>query len=255
MWLKSFFSTHVSRKVPEVIFLFWVIKLLTTGMGEVFSDFLVKTIDPVIAVAIGLLGLVIALVLQFSVKKYIAWVYWLAVTMVAIFGTMAADVLHVQFGIPYLISSSFFAISLCIVFSVWYVVEKTLSIHSIVTRRREVFYWLTILTTFALGTAVGDMTATTLHLGYFYSGVVFAMVFVIPFIAWKFGLNEVIAFWFAYIVTRPLGASFADWIGRPTVLQGLGFGTGQISLVLTVVIVILVTYLSITKKDIKETRI
>lgn len=253
MLLKSFFSTHVNRKVPEIIFLFWVIKLLTTGMGEVFSDFLVKTIDPVIAVGIGFLGLVVALIVQFYVKKYIAWVYWLAVTMVAVFGTMAADVLHVQFKIPYLISSTFFAICLCIVFGVWYAVEKTLSIHSIVTRRREIFYWLTILTTFALGTAVGDMTAMTFHLGYFYSGIVFTIVFAIPLIAWKFGMNEVISFWFAYIVTRPLGASFADWIGRPPDLQGLGFGTGQISLVLTMLIVILVSYLSISKREIKNT--
>lgn len=252
MSLKSYFSTHVSRKVPEVIFLFWVIKLLTTGMGEVFSDFLVKAINPIVAVGIGFIGLTIALILQFTTKKYVAWIYWLTVTMVAIFGTMAADVLHIQFGIPYFVSSTFFAVCLSIIFCIWYFVEKTLSIHSIVTRKREVFYWATVLTTFALGTAAGDMTATTFHLGYFYSGILFTALFIIPFVAWKLGLNEVMTFWFAYIITRPLGASFADWIGRPKELRGLGFGTGKISFVLTIFIIIFVTYLSISKRDIKS---
>lgn len=252
MSFTSFFSVQVTRKVPHIIVLFWVIKLLTTGMGEVFSDFLVKTIDPVIAVGIAFIGLVVALVLQIFMNKYNAWMYWLTVTMVAIFGTMAADVLHVQFGIPYLVSSTFFAVCLCLIFIIWYAVEKTLSIHSITNRRREIFYWATVLATFALGTAVGDMTATTLHLGYLDSGILFSLLFIIPFIAWKFGLKEVVAFWGAYIITRPLGASFADWIGRPKDLEGLGFGTGQISFVLTVCIVILVAYLSVTKKDIEK---
>lgn len=250
MVFKPFLLAPVNRKVPHIITLFWIIKLLTTGMGEVFSDFLVKTIDPVIAVGIGFIGLVVALVVQIFMKKYNALIYWWTVTMVAIFGTMAADVLHVQFGIPYLVSSLFFAVSLSGVFAIWYGVEKTLSIHSIVTRRREILYWVTVLTTFALGTALGDMTATTLHLGYLDSGILFSALFAIPLLAWKLGWNEVIAFWCAYIITRPLGASFADWIGRPKDVQGLGFGTGQISLVLTILIVILVAYLSVTKKDI-----
>ncbi|HSX10061.1 MAG TPA: hypothetical protein VLF93_07960 [Candidatus Saccharimonadales bacterium] len=246
-------TNNMIRKVPEVTVYFWIIKLLTTGMGETTSDFLVKTIDPPLAVGLGALGLLVSLVLQFGVRKYIAWVYWLAVVMVAIFGTMAADVLHVGLGVPYLVSTAGFAIALSIIFAVWYNVENTLSIHSITTRRREFFYWATVITTFALGTAAGDMTATTLHLGYLDSGILFAILFAIPAIAhWKFKANEIVTFWFAYIVTRPLGASFADWIGRPQDLGGVGFGTGQISLVLAILIVIFVGYLTVTKKDIKQ---
>ena len=240
------------RKVPEVIALFWIIKVLTTAMGEATSDFLVRVIDPPIAVALGAIGLVVALALQFSVRRYIAGVYWLAVVMVAVFGTMAADVLHVEFGIPYIVTTIFFAVVLVIIFAAWYASEKTLSIHSIYTRRREAFYWATVLATFALGTATGDLTASTLHLGYLVSGILFAFLITVPAIAyWKFGLNEVAAFWCAYILTRPLGASFADWAGKPATSGGLGFGDGTVSLFLTVLIIGFVTYLTITRKDAK----
>jgi len=247
----AYFTTKLQRKVPELLIYFWIIKILTTGMGETTSDFFVRQIDPVVAVAIGVVGLVLALALQLYVHRYIAWVYWLAVTMVAITGTMVADVLHIGLGIPYLVSTIFFAICLIIIFAIWFRVEKTFSIHSITTRRRELFYWATVMATFALGTAAGDMTATTLQLGYFNSGILFAILFFIPLIAWKLGFDEVFAFWFAYIITRPLGASFADWIGRPVILHGLGFGTGQISIILAILIILLVGYLSITKKDIR----
>ncbi len=240
---------NILKKVPEVTIFFWIIKLLTTAMGEVTSDYLVQKIDPIIAVGLGGVGLLIALVLQFVVKKYIPWVYWLAVVMVAIFGTMAADVLHVGFGIPYLISSIFFALSLAVIFVVWYSVEKTLSIHSIYTVRRELFYWATIITTFALGTAVGDMTATTLHLGYFTSGVLFAILFALPAIGYfSLRLNEVAMFWIAYILTRPFGASFADWVGKPQSVGGMGIGTGVVSLFLGVLIAVFVGYISYKRK-------
>ncbi|MEO7019092.1 MAG: hypothetical protein ABI234_02960 [Ktedonobacteraceae bacterium] len=238
------------RKVPEVTIYFWIIKLLTTAMGETTSDYLVHQLDPKIAVALGGIGLFAALTLQLSVRRYVAWIYWLAVVMVAIFGTMAADVLHIGLGIPYLASSAFFMVSLAVIFAVWYMSEKTLSIHSITTRRRELFYWATIITTFALGTAVGDMTATTAGLGYFSSGVLFAIVFAVPGLSyWLFGLNEIFAFWFAYIVTRPLGASFADWMGKPQSLSGMGLGTGQVSLVLALLICGFVGYVTVTQKD------
>lgn len=246
-------ALRMARKVPEVTIYFWIIKLLTTGMGETTSDFLVRQIDPVIAVAIGGIGFVTALILQFFVRRYVAWIYWLAVVMVAIFGTMVADVLHVQFGIPYVVSAMCFAAALAGIFVVWYVSEKTLSIHTIDSRRRELFYWLAVVTTFALGTAVGDMTATTMHLGYLASGVLFAVLFALPAVGyWLFGLNEIFAFWFAYIVTRPLGASFADWAGRSHEFGGLGLGTGEVSLALAIVIAILVGYLTVTRKDVKE---
>jgi len=239
------------RKVPEIGIYFWVIKVLTTAMGEVTSDFLVRQINPVIAVALGGVGLALALAVQFLASRYIAAVYWFAVVMVAIFGTMVADVLHVEFGIPYLISTAFFALALAVTFVAWYASEGTLSIHTIYTRRRETFYWVTVMATFALGTAAGDMTASTMGLGYFASGVMFAALIAVPALAYRFlGLNAIVAFWIAYVLTRPLGATFADWLGRARNLSGLGLGTGLVSLVLTVVIVVLVGYLTVTHADV-----
>lgn len=221
-------------------------------MGETTSDFMVHQLNPVIAVGIGALGLLIALFLQFIVKKYIPFVYWFAASMVAVFGTMAADVLHIGFGIPYYISSIFFSLVLIITFVVWFSFEKTLSIHSITTYRREIFYWITVLATFALGTAVGDMTAVTFGLGYLTSGIVFFVVILIPlfiYIVWK--NFSIFCFWFAYIITRPLGASFSDWMGKPQSLNGLNYGTGKVSIVLTIVIFLLVVFMTITKKDVE----
>jgi len=240
------------RKVPEVTIYFWIIKLLTTALGESSSDYLVYHINPYIAVILGGVGLLASLVLQLLSRRYVPWVYWLAVTMVAIFGTMAADVTHIVLHIPYLVSTVFFAITLAIIFGIWYASEKTLSIHSINTPRRELFYWAAILATFALGTAAGDMTAATLGLGYFASGVLFAILFAIPALGYRlFGLDEIFAFWFAYIMTRPLGASFADWFAKPY-LGGLGLGDEKVSLVLTILIIFFVAYVTATRKDVPE---
>ena len=246
------FVVQALRKVPEVTIYFWIIKLLTTAMGESTSDYLVFHINPYIAVAVGCIGLIVALILQLVVRRYIPWIYWLAVVMVAIFGTMAADVLHVVLGIPYLVSAAGFAVALAVIFAIWYASERTLSIHSITTLRRELFYWATVMATFALGTAVGDLTAATLRLGYFASGVLFIVLFALPFLARKlFGLNEVGTFWFAYIMTRPLGASFADWFGKSS-LGGLGLGDTKVALVLTILIIGFVGYLTVTRKDVKD---
>ena len=234
------------RKVPEIDLLFWLIKILTTAMGEVTSDYLVHQFDPEIVVPIAGLGLLGALALQFRARRYAAGTYWLAVVMVAIFGTMAADVLHIGLGIPYLISTTVFGLALAAVFATWYRTEQTLSIHRIDTHRRELFYWATVLVTFALGTATGDMTASTLGLGYLASGFLFAGLILLPALADRFaGLNPIAAFWIAYILTRPLGASFADWVGRPHTLSGLGVGTGLVSLGLTIVIIGLVAYVTV----------
>lgn len=239
-------------RVPEITICFWITKILTTAMGEATSDFLVFHINPYVAVVSGALGFFAALLLQFAVGRYIAVVYWLLVTMVAIFGTMVADVTHIVFGVPYWLSTTCFAAALAVIFVVWSRVEGTLSIHSIYTWRREMFYWATVSATFALGTAAGDMTATTLSLGYFVSGLLFAALFALPgLLYWRFGLNSITAFWFAYVMTRPLGASFADWFGKPRFLSGLGYGTGPVSVVLTIAIVILVGYLAVTRIDVQ----
>lgn len=240
------------RKVPEITVYFWIVKLLTTAMGESTSDYLVYHINPYVAVALGTLGLLAALALQLVVRRYVAWIYWLAVVMVAIFGTMAADVLHVVIGIPYVVSSAFFAAALAVIFVAWYASEKTLSIHSVYAGRRELFYWATVMATFALGTAAGDMTAATVGLGYFASGVLFAVLFALPGLAYRmFGLNAIAAFWWAYIITRPLGASFADWFGKP-ILGGLGLGDTKVALVLTLFIIGFVGYLTVTRLDVKD---
>lgn len=224
-------------KVPQITALFWIVKILTTGMGETTSDFLVHQLDPPLAVALGFVIFVVAMVAQFMVPRCNAWVYWLAVVSVSIFGTMAADVLHVGLGIAYVISTIFFSASLAVIFAGWYRSEGTLSIHSITTRRREAFYWAAVLATFALGTAAGDMAATSLGLGYLGAGVLFAGVILVPALAyWRFGLPEIPAFWFAYIMTRPLGASFADWMGVSHARSGLDWGTGPVSLGLAALI-------------------
>jgi uncharacterized membrane-anchored protein len=189
--------------------------------------------------------------LQARARRYVAWIYWLAVVMVSVFGTMAADILHVGFGIPYLVSTAFYVVVLAGVFLAWQRSEGTLSIHSITTPRREIFYWTTVCATFALGTATGDLTARTLNLGYLLSGVLFAAVMLVPAIGYRrFRLNGVFAFWFAYVVTRPLGASFADWVGVSHARGGLAVGTGLVSVVLAAAIAALVGYLAVTKCDV-----
>lgn len=236
-------------KVPEITALFWIVKVLTTGMGETTSDFLVTHLDPVVGVGIGFVLFVVAMFVQFRAQRYLPVAYWFAVVMVSVFGTMAADVLHVGLGVPYAVSAPAFAIALVVVFVLWRRAEGTLSIHSITTRRREVFYWLAVLTTFALGTATGDLTATTFHLGYLASGVLFVVVMAIPALGYAAGrFSPVFAFWFAYVVTRPLGASFADWMGVSHARSGLGWGTGPVSLVLLAIIAVLVGVLSVQNR-------
>src|SRR6478752_5359201 len=243
-------TSHHYSKVPEVTAFFWIVKALTTGMGESTSDFLVHHLVPEIAVVLGGIAFVIALYLQFSSDRYVPWRYWLAVAMVGVFGTMAADVLHVGLGVPYVVSTVFYAIVLAVVFRTWHRTEGTLSIHSIVTERREVFYWAAVLATFALGTAAGDLTAVTFGLGFFGSGLMFAAIIAIPALGyWRYGMNSILAFWFAYVVTRPLGASFADWLAVSPERGGLGIGTGLVSFVLAAMIAMFVAFLTSTELD------
>ncbi len=239
-------------RVPEITAYFWIVKALSTAMGESTSDYLVHAMPPAVAVCLGFVGFTAALAVQFSKRRYIAWAYWLAVVMVGVFGTMAADVLHVGLGVPYFASTALYAVVLVAVFATWQRTEGTLSMHSIDTPRRELFYWAAIVTTFALGTALGDVTAVSLNLGYALSMLVFACVIAIPALgSWKFRWNPILSFWFAYVVTRPLGASFADWVGKPSSAGGLGFGSGRVSVALTIVIAALVVYLGVTHDDVQ----
>jgi uncharacterized membrane-anchored protein len=246
-------ATSGASKVPyRITAYFWIIKILTTAMGEALADFMALRYSPVLAGVVGTLVFAVALVLQFRARRYRVWIYWFAVAMVAVWGTLAADGLHIKLGVPYALSSAFFAACLVVVFVAWYATERTLSIHSITTPRRELFYWATVLATFALGTAVGDLTATTLHLGFLTSGLMFTGLICLPALAyWKLGLNSVLAFWIAYVLTRPLGASYADWLGVPHRYGGVGLGRGLVALILTVVIVGFVAYLAVSRKDVQ----
>jgi uncharacterized membrane-anchored protein len=244
-------AREASTKVPEITAIFWVLKLLTTGMGEAMSDFLGEQSVP-IAGAIGVFGLGLALWLQLRQREYRAPVYWFAVMMVAIFGTMAADGIHDGASIPYAVTTPLFGVVVAAVFSLWYRSEGTLSIHSITTRRREGCYWAAVLATFALGTAAGDLTATPLNLGFFPSALLFIGIIAIPAVGWwRLGLNPIVAFWFAYIVTRPIGASFADWLSKSPSITGLGLGDGTVSGLALVVFIALVAYVSVTKLDVQ----
>jgi uncharacterized membrane-anchored protein len=236
-------------KVPAVKPYFWVVKLLTTAMGEAVSDYLVNDVNKYLAVVVGFILFAIAITWQFRTPTYRTWPYWSAVAMVAVFGTMCADVMHIVLGLPYTVSATFYAVCLIVTFVVWHRSEGTLDIHSIVTRRREVFYWLAVIFTFAMGTALGDLFATTFHLGYLASAFVFAALICVPLIAWRLGVNPVLTFWVAYILTRPIGASFADFFGMPKDISGAGYGHGAVSVVTLIMVLASFIYMSRTGID------
>jgi uncharacterized membrane-anchored protein len=243
---------YAAAKVPEITALFWAIKILTTGMGEAASDWMALT-DLVLAGVVGAGGFALALAWQLRTPRYHVVAYWTAVAMVAVFGTMAADGLHRFLGLSYAITTPFYAVVLTVVLTGWYLSEGTLSIHTITTRRRELFYWATVLATFALGTAAGDLTAYTLNLGYLASGILFGALILLPLIAWRLGFNAIAAFWTAYILTRPLGASFADWLAKPPALSGLGYGDGVVTLVTLAAIVVLVAWVAVRGRAVEQT--
>jgi uncharacterized membrane-anchored protein len=247
-----FFPAPVAAKVPETIFLFWVVKILTTAGGEATSDYL-KTWGNIKGGATEVGVFLVALVLQFATRRYQAFAYWSLAFAIAIFGTGVSDFLHLDVHIPYAGTTVLWAVILACVF--WQRSEGTLSIHSITTQRREAFYWATVFATFALGTALGDYTATSLNLGYLGSGILFGVVILIPAAAgMRFGFNRIASFWAAYVVTRPLGASFADYISKSTALSGIGFGDGQTAVVFAVAVFVLVAYLAATRPDIQRPR-
>ncbi len=245
------FPAPISAKVPEIIFLFWVVKILTTAGGEATSDYL-KTYGNFGGGGTEVALFVIALVLQFATRRYQAFAYWFLAYAIAIAGTGFADFLHLDVHIPYSGTTALWAVILAAVFWTWQRSEGTLSIHSVHTQRREAFYWATVFATFALGTALGDFTAIALGMGYLASGIFFFVLFLIPALAWwQFGLNSIAAFWMAYVLTRPLGASFADYISKPHSMSGIGFGDGPTALVFTLAVLALVSYLAIARPDIQ----
>ncbi|MFZ0040951.1 MAG: hypothetical protein WAK93_06580 [Solirubrobacteraceae bacterium] len=252
--LGRFFPAPVAAKVPEIILVFWVVKILTTAGGEVTSDYL-KTYGNFGGGGTEVALFVIGLVLQFATRRYRAFAYWFLAYAIAIAGTGISDFLHLDVHIPYLGTTILWAVILAAVFWTWQRSEGTLSIHSVTTQRREAFYWATVFATFALGTALGDFTADSLNMGYLASGIFFSVVILLPALArWRFGLNSIAAFWMAYVVTRPLGASFADYISKPRSITGLGFGNGPTAVVFAVATFLLVAYLAIARPDIQQPR-
>jgi uncharacterized membrane-anchored protein len=246
------FPSPVAAKVPEVIFVFWIVKILTTAGGEATSDYL-KTWGNIRGGGTEIVLFVAGLVVQFATRRYRAFAYWFLAYAIAIFGTGVSDFLHLDVGIPYAGTTLLWAVVLAAIFWAWHFSEGTLSIHSITTQRREAFYWATVFATFALGTALGDFTATSLGLGYPASSILFGVVILVPALGrWRLGLNSIAAFWMAYVVTRPLGASIADYISKPANISGLGFGDGPTALVFTVAVVIFVSYLTMARPDIQD---
>ena len=237
-------------KVPEVFLLFWIVKLLTTGMGEAGSDYL-GTVSIPLAAVIGIGGFFVVLRLQLRAERYHPVRYWATVLSVALFGTMIADGPHVVLGTPYAVDSAIYLALLCGLLIWWRRSEGTLSVHSITTSRRERFYWGAVLLTFGLGTAVGDATAIEMGLGFSWSIVLFGVLILVPFALWRLGLDATIAFWAAYVLTRPLGASVADWLGKSPSAGGRGWGDGPVTGGALVVFIVLVAYLAVTHSDVE----
>jgi uncharacterized membrane-anchored protein len=240
------------NKVPEITVFFWLIKVMATTVGETAADYLNENLGLGLTVTTYLMtGLfLVALVVQFRTKRYVPVVYWVTVVLISIVGTLITDNLTDKYHVALELTTTVFAVALAATFLIWYREEHTLSIHSISTPRREAFYWLAILCTFALGTAAGDLIAERFNAGYWKSAVLFAGCIAAVYLAWKvFHINEVLAFWIAYILTRPLGASVGDFLSQPTKDGGQGLGTTATSVVFLSLILVVVVFLTITKRD------
>lgn len=240
------------NKVPQVTIFFWIIKIMATTVGETAADFLNFNLfwgltNTTLVISVLLIA---ALYFQMSASKYVPALYWLAVVLISVVGTLITDNLVDNLGVSLEATTIVFSVLLILTFGVWYASEKTLSIHSITTKKREMFYWLTILFTFALGTAAGDLVAESLNWGYLLSAIIFAaLIGAITLTYYRFKLNAVTAFWLAYILTRPLGASLGDYLSQDRSEGGLELGTTGTSIIFIVIILGLVIYLTKTKKD------
>lgn len=254
-WLRNDASAivhQISNKVPEITLYFWIIKIFCTTVGETAADFLNANLHLGLTGTTFVMGslLSITLFFQFASRRYVPGVYWFAVVLISVVGTLITDNLTDNFGVSLETTTIIFSVALATTFAAWYASERTLSVHTIYTIRREVFYWLAILFTFALGTAAGDLTAEKLNLGYVVSVILFGSLIAVVTVAHlRFKLNAVLAFWIAYILTRPLGASLGDYLTQPNNNGGLGLGTILTSTLFLITILITVTYLTITKKD------
>jgi uncharacterized membrane-anchored protein len=246
------FNSRMLNKVPEVTFFFWVIKIMCTTVGETAADYLNVDLGFGLTNTTYFSGALLAVLLlaQFRLKRYVPPVYWAAVVVISVFGTLITDNLTDRYNVPLTTSTAVFSVALAVVFAIWFAFERTLSIHTIVTSRREGFYWLAILFTFALGTAAGDLVGEQFQLGYGVSALIFGGIIAAVTVAhFRMRLNGVLAFWLAYILTRPLGASIGDGMSQSTRHGGLGLGTTNTSYVFLGCILVLVAFLTATKRD------
>jgi len=253
--LGAFRGREMLNKVPEVTLYFWIIKVLCTTVGETASDYLDGNLNLGLTNTTYITGsvLIVTLFFQFRSRKYVPGIYWLAVVLISVVGTQGADNLVDNLGVSLVTTTIAFSIALAVTFATWFWSERTLSIHTIYTTRREAFYWLAILFTFALGTAAGDLAAERLALGYWVSALIFGGIIAAVWVAHvRFNLDAVLAFWIAYILTRPLGASLGDYLSQKRVDGGLALGTTVTSVIFLSAILIVVAYLSITRKDATE---
>ncbi len=242
-------ATEAVNRVPKVTADFWLIKLMAVTMGETAADYLAVNLGFGLTTTSLIMTVILigALVLQFGQKRYVPWSYWLAVVLISIVGTLVTDNLVDNFGVSLITTTVFFTIALAATFAIWYASEKTLSIHAVFTTKREAFYWLAILFTFALGTAAGDMVAEAFGLGYLSTGILFGMIIASLTAGYFFlGLDPVLGFWLAYIFTRPLGASFGDLLSQPAQYGGLGLGTIITSALFLAAIIAIVSYMTVT---------
>jgi len=246
---------HMLNKVPEVTLYFWLIKVLCTTVGETFADYLNETLGFGLTKTTLVMGVafLVFLAIQFRARRYVPWIYWTTVVLISVFGTLITDNLTDGHGVPTTTTTPIFAALLAVTFLAWYLVERTLSIHTIRTPRREAFYWLAILFTFALGTAGGDMLSEQLGFGYLTAVLIFAAAIAAVCVAhWGLGMGPVLSFWLAYILTRPLGASIGDYMSQPRQDGGLGLGTTATSVIFLGAIVALVVFLTVTRRDLTD---
>ncbi|HEY6432235.1 MAG TPA: hypothetical protein VIZ17_09650 [Acetobacteraceae bacterium] len=243
--------TAMGNKVPEITLAFWIIKILSTTVGETGADYLAVHVGlgTLATDALMLTLLVASLAAQFTASEYIPWRYWLTVVLISVVGTQITDFLTDKLEVSLYVSTVVFAIALAVTFAIWYAIERTLSIHSIVSRRREAFYWLAILFTFALGTAAGDLATEALQMGFTLGVLIFGLLIAVTYAAYRLGAGPVLTFWIAYILTRPLGASLGDLLSQSQSYGGLGIGTIATSAAFLLVIVALVTWVSVTGFD------
>ncbi|MFS2011968.1 hypothetical protein ACCD06_19120 [Azospirillum sp. CT11-132] len=241
-------GTGMLNKVPEVTLIFWIIKIMSTTVGETGADYLAVHVGLGTGLTGGIMAMLLggALLLQLRARAYVPWIYWLTVVLVSVVGTQITDALTDGLNVSLYVSTTVFAVALAAIFATWYAAERTLSIHTIVTSRREMFYWTAILFTFALGTAAGDLATEALQLGFRLGVLVFGGLIALVTLAYYRGANPILTFWIAYVLTRPLGASLGDFLSQAQQYGGLGLGTIMTSAVFLVVIVALVAMVSVT---------